>query len=161
MPQPTWSLEKRKLSTLKDYHKNPRTLTQEQEAHLSTSIEKFGLIDKPIINTDGTLIGGHQRKRVLKKLGLKEVECYVPSRTLDKREVEELNIRLNKASGSFDYDKLVNEYDISDLAEWGFNASDFDLNLEVEETEATEPEGKHQCPTCGKKSKLPIKLNHD
>ena len=153
-----WTLEKRKLSSLKDYHKNPRTLTKDQEAHLSTSIEKFGIIDKPIINTDGTLIGGHQRKRVLKKLGIKEVECYTPNRQLDEREVEELNIRLNKG-GSFDYDKLVNEYDIADLAEWGFNASDFDLNLNMDEPQTEEPEGKHKCPTCGKKSKMPLKLD--
>lgn len=151
-----WTLEKRKLKDLKDYAKNPRTMTKDQEAHLSASIEKFGLIDKPIVNLDGTLIGGHQRKRVLKKLGLKEVDCYVPDRQLDEKEVEELNIRLNRG-GSFDYDKLVNEYDISDLAAWGFSASDFDLNLDLHDDKAEEPQGHHKCPTCGKKSKLPLK----
>jgi len=97
-----WHIEKRKISELKDYSKNPRTLSKDQEAHLRQSLTKFGLIDKPIINTDNTIIGGHQRKRTLKKMGLKEIEVNVPSRPLDEKEIEELNIRLNKNTGSFE-----------------------------------------------------------
>jgi hypothetical protein len=62
MPAPTWHIEKRKISELKDYGKNPRILKEDQEIHLRISLEKFGIIDKPIINLDNTIIGGHQRK---------------------------------------------------------------------------------------------------
>lgn len=140
-----WTLEKRKLKDLKDYAKNPRTLTKDQEAHLSASIEKFGLIDKPIVNLDGTLIGGHQRKRVLKKLGLKEVDCYVPDRLLTEKEVEELNIRLNKNTGDFDFDILANQWETLDLLNWGFTADELQIadptetEIEDDSSEVLEP----------------------
>jgi len=148
-----WKLEVRKISSLRDYYKNPRTLTKDQEFHLSTSIKKFGLIDKPIINTDGTLIGGHQRKRVLKKLGLKEVECYVPDRKLTEKEIEELNIRLNKNTGDFDFDILANQFEIHDLVEWGFALNELDVSVEAEKPASQEAEEElNICPTCGQKT---------
>jgi hypothetical protein len=116
----TWKLESRSLKDLKDYSKNPRILTKDQETQLLESLNKYGLIDKPIINTDNTLIGGHQRKRVLKKLGYKQVECWIPSRTLEEKEIEELNIRLNKNTGDWDWDILANEWEFEDLLNWGF-----------------------------------------
>jgi ParB-like chromosome segregation protein Spo0J len=88
----TWHLEKRKIKDLKDYSKNPRKLTVEQADHLKTSLEKFGIIDKPFVNLDNILIGGHQRVKILKKMGHKEIEVYVPDRNLDDKEIEELNI---------------------------------------------------------------------
>jgi DNA modification methylase len=134
----TWNLEKRSLKDLKDYSKNPRTLSVDQEAHLRTSLEKFGVIDKIIVNTDNTIIGGHQRKRTLKKIGLKEVECYVPDRTLTEKEVEELNIRLNKNTGDWDFDVLANQWNIPDLVEWGFSLDDFQIDIEQVEGEEEE-----------------------
>lgn len=148
-----WTLQIRKISSLKDYHKNPRTLTKDQEHHLSTSIQKFGLIDKPIINVDGTLIGGHQRKRVLKKLGLKEVECYVPDRELTEKEIEELNIRLNKNTGEFDFDILANQFELHDLVEWGFALNELDVSVEAEKPASQESEEElNICPACGQKT---------
>ena len=40
-----WTLVTRKLSDLKDYYKNPRSLSKKQHDHLNKSLEKFGLID--------------------------------------------------------------------------------------------------------------------
>ena len=115
-----WKLEKRKVSSLKDYHKNPRKLSKHDAEHLQKSLEKFGLIDKPIINPDGVLIGGHQRKNILKKLKVKEIECWVPERALDEKEVEELNVRLNRATGEWDWEVLGNQWEPDELIEWGF-----------------------------------------
>src|SRR5271163_3469898 len=114
-----WHIEKRKISELKDHPKNPRKISKEQQEHLKTSLQKFGLIDKPIINLDNMLIGGHQRKNALKKLKLKEVECNVPSRLLDEKEVDELNIRLNKNLGEFDHD-ILQHWDKDELISYGF-----------------------------------------
>ena len=130
-----WKLEKRKLSSLKDYDKNPRFLSKDQFEHISHSLNTFGLIEKPIINPDGLIIGGHQRKNVLKKLGVKEVECWVPDRALDDREVEELNIRLNKNTGEWDFDILANEWNLKDLLDWGFTQEELALdNIESMDT---------------------------
>lgn len=152
MPIITWRIEKRKISELKDYHKNARVLSKDQAAQLKASLERFGLIDKPIINQDNTLIGGHQRKSTLKKMGFKEVECNVPDRQLSESEVEELNIRLNRNHGAWDYDTLANEYDPCALVAWGFSAEElFDgVSLIEELKDETESKKKcKKCPECG------------
>ena len=119
-----WTLQHRKLEELKPYPKNARLLTKDEEKQLKTSIKKFGLIDKLIINTDNIVIGGHQRLQILKSLKIKNVECWVPDSILSDEEIEELNIRLNKNSGQWDYDILANEWDAEKLMEWGFNSND-------------------------------------
>lgn len=134
-----WSLKKFKVKDLKDYTKNPRTLSQEQYKHLKISIDKFGLIDKPIVTSEGVIIGGHQRKKILEKSGIKEVDCYVPDRPLQDKEIEELNIRLNKNTGDWDFDILANQWDLSDLVEWGFDPAELLLDP-IEEVESSEDE---------------------
>ena len=149
-----WTIETRNIKDLKDYSKNPRKLTHEQAAHLQVSLEKFGLIDKPIINTDNTIIGGHQRIRLLKKMKHKEVECYVPEQQLTEKEFEELNIRLNKNTGSFDDDLLANEWEPLDLLQWGFNEEHIFGKIDASEQENSENDEKKKkklkmCPSCG------------
>jgi len=81
-----------------------------------------------------TIIGGHQRKHVLEASGVKEIECWIPDRELSDKEVEELNIRLNKNTGSWDFDILANNFELEDLKEWGFEDRELDLNLWVGNT---------------------------
>jgi ParB-like chromosome segregation protein Spo0J len=119
-----WTLEKRKISELTEYAKNPRSLSKEQGDHLKVSISKFGQCEPIVINTDNVIIGGHQRVRILRTIGKKEVDVYVPSRTLSEKEVEELNIRLNKNVGEWDFDMLANAWEPTDLVEWGFTETD-------------------------------------
>jgi ParB-like chromosome segregation protein Spo0J len=138
MTKPNWSLKKVKLSDLKDYHKNPRQLSENQAEQLKKSVDKFGLIDKPIVNQDMTLIGGHQRKNVLNG-EVEEIEVWFPDRSLDEKEVEELNIRLNANTGSWDFDVLANEWKQEELEEWGLEAINFqdysDKNKEIDTDE--------------------------
>ncbi len=130
-----WKLKTFQVKNLKDYSKNPRKLSKHQYEHLKTSIEKFGLIDKPIVTEDGLLIGGHQRKRVLEKSGIKEVECYVPDRVLSDKEIEELNIRLNKNTGEWDFDILANQWEKPDLISWGFTETEIPTMTELDVVE--------------------------
>jgi len=126
-----WTLRQFRLDELTDYYKNPRSLSEKEFKQLKTSLDKFGMIDKPIVNADSanTIIGGHQRKHVLEASGVKECECWVPDRELTAKEVEELNIRLNKNTGSWDFDTLANEFELDDLLEWGFDKGELDLDL--------------------------------
>lgn len=156
MSAPTWSLVKRKAKDLKPHPKNPRRLLTDDAAHLQISMEKFGIIEKIVINTDNQIIGGHQRWRLLKKSGHKEVDCYIPDRTLDEREVEELLIRLNKNSGQFDQDILANEFEGLDLLDWGFKAEELFGSAYEEKKPKGEKEPKENsskklktCPSCG------------
>jgi DNA modification methylase len=126
-----WHIEQRNLSELKNYSKNPRKISKEQTEHLKKSISKFGLIDKPFINTDNVIIGGHQRVQVLKKMGKKNIEVYVPNVTLDEKEMEELNVRHNKNTGEWDFDILADEFETADLIEWGFTPEELQIDIDV------------------------------
>jgi ParB-like chromosome segregation protein Spo0J len=147
-----WHLEKRLIKDLKPHPNNPRQISKDQMRHLATSIERFGLIDKPIINLDNRIIGGHQRVTHLKSEKAKEVECMVPDRILEDKEVDELMIRLNRNHGDFDYDVLANAFDIPCLLDWGFLPDELELSVTDIETDDKpgEPDPKKKtCPNCG------------
>jgi ParB-like nuclease domain len=147
-----WTLRKIPIKELKNHPKNPRQITKEQLQHLSNLIDKFGLIDKPVVNLDMTIIGGHQRIRILKKMKEKVVECWVPDRQLDEEEIDHLCIGLNLNQGTFDYDVLANEWEPLDLLKWGFTEAQLiGFSQEVEEeAEKEKVEKKIKCcPNCG------------
>jgi len=121
-----WNLINKKLSELKEFSDNPRALTQKGLKHLEVSIKKFGIAEPLVINTNGVICGGHGRKKILEKLGIKSVDCYVPEKQLTEKEFKELNIRLNKnIAGEFDFKIFADKFDIGDLEEWGFDKDDF------------------------------------
>ena len=115
---------------------NPRQLTKDQYQGLKDSITRFGLVDPVIVNKHkdrkNIIVGGHQRVKVAKDLGFKDVPCVEVSLTLDKE--RELNIRLNRNTGEWDWDSLANYFDVSDLLEWGFTDDD----LQFKEPELVE-----------------------
>lgn len=152
-----WTLKTLEIGKLTDYYKNPRQLTEKQFKQLKKSLDKFGIIDKPIINADSanTVIGGHQRLNVLRADKVKEVECWIPDRVLTDKEVEELNVRLNKNTGDWSFDVLANEFEFDDLIEWGFDEKDLGLGTdpvpefkEYDESIADDIQ-VCKCPTCG------------
>lgn len=149
-----WSLTEIPIRNLRNHPKNPRQIGKEQFERLGNLVEKYGLIDKPIVNQDMTIIGGHQRVRYLKKKKHKQVKCWVPDRLLSDKEVEELMIGVNKLHGQFDYDILANLFDPIDLLGWGFSERELlDTCKEAEEIlESTSSEKKKKgktCPACG------------
>ena len=152
----TWHLETRKIKDLLANPKNRRYIKKEMVQHLNRSIAKFGLIDKPIITHDGQIIGGHQRINILKKMKVKEIECWVcdDQMPFTQDELNELGIGLNLHQGEFDFDLLANEYEIDKLFDYGFTAEELlDTSLEEilkENRGKKEDEEKQKCPTCGK-----------
>jgi len=119
-----WHNEKRAIRELIPYEANPRQITDKQAKDLKASLAKFGIADPIIINTDNMIIGGHQRKKILETLlGYDpdfQIDVRVPDRELSIDEARELNVRLNKNTGSWDFDVLANEFELPDLIEWGF-----------------------------------------
>lgn len=78
----------------------------EEYKKIKRSIEVFGLVEPLIWNEhNGTLIGGHQRLKVLQELGRTTAPCVVLSIT-DPKQERALNIALNKISGDWDIPKL-------------------------------------------------------
>jgi len=118
----TWSTTTRKLEDLIKNGYNPRTLSESEKKDLEKSVKSFGTVVPVVLNIGSranTLIGGEQRIKVYADLGIAEVECMVPSRELTLKEEQELNLRLNKNTGSWNED-LLKEFDMSLLLDVGF-----------------------------------------
>ena len=118
-----WIREDWSIDRLKEWDANPRKRNPKQYAQLVESIKKFGLSQAIIVNTDGTIIGGHQRTSAAKEAGLKIVPVMIPKKKLTKDEMKELNVRLNKnIAGEWDRDVLKELFgDPEDLAAIGFD----------------------------------------
>lgn len=130
-----WKTEKRKINDLIPYEHNPRQMTEKQNRDLTKSLEKFDLVEIPAINTDGVILAGHQRLRIMQALGRgdEEIDVRVPDRQLTEKEVQEYNIRSNKNTGEFNFDILANSFEIDDLLEWGFKESELDISKKIKE----------------------------
>lgn len=115
-----WQNERRKVADLVPLAGNPRKASPTEEQDLKASLERFNFVDPIIINLDGTIIGGHFRLRLLKQKGIGEVDVRIPDRQLTEVEVKELSLRLNKNTGSWDYDLLADFADIDLLTGVGF-----------------------------------------
>jgi DNA modification methylase len=73
---------------------------------IKRSIKEFDLVEPLVWNEiNGTLIGGHQRLKVLKEMGVSEIQVSVV-KIEDLQKEKALNIALNKVQGDWDYPKL-------------------------------------------------------
>ena len=125
-----WHLETRDIADLKPYDKNPRKFSKLELAKLRQSMKRFDVASPLVINTDGTIIGGHARYQILLSDGVKKVPCMVPDRQLSEKEVQELNIRLNRnIAGDWDWDILQAHFDVGDLFKWGFEENELQFNI--------------------------------
>jgi len=144
-----WIHKKIKVSQLIENPDNPRLLTEKGLSDLEKSIKKFGLAEPLILNADLMICGGHGRKKILEKLNIEYVDCYISEKQLSKKEFNELGIRLNKnIAGEFDFDKLANEYELDDLIDYGFSKNELGLNLENLPITDETKQKKIICPKC-------------
>ncbi len=114
--------KKLKIDTLIPASYNPRKKLKPGDPEfekIKNSIIEFGYVDPIIVNSDMTIIGGHQRWSVLKTLGYTEVDCVVVE--VDKTKEKALNIALNKVTGEWNKELLADlikdlqslDYDVS------------------------------------------------
>lgn len=112
-----------KLSDLIFAEYNPRQLSKEQFQQIKDSITRFGIVDPIIVNSNkdrkNIIIGGHQRVKVALEMGIDTVPCHYIDLSRDKE--RELNIRLNKNTGEWDWSILSEAFDVDELIEWGFS----------------------------------------
>lgn len=127
----TWLTERRKVTDLMPAQYNPRTATEKERQDLNASLDRFNLADPIIINKNNRVIGGHFRLKVLKDRGVQEVDVRVPDRELTDQEERELNLRLNKNTGSFDLELLAN-FPEEMLLDVGFSANELDNIFDLE-----------------------------
>jgi len=143
----TLNLQERLLSELHPADYNPRVALKPGDPeyeNIKNSIEAFGYVDPIIINSDGTIIGGHQRYNVLLDLGYDTTQVVVVDAT--KEQEKALNIALNKITGQWDEEKLVDlliELDLSDIDMQlsGFTFDELEnLKLKFDDDDAQEDE---------------------
>jgi len=111
------------IDTLIPADYNPRRITESDRKDIKASLEKFGFAEPVIVNRHpdrmNVIVGGHQRVTVAKEeLGYTEVPCVFVSLTL--KQEKELNVRLNKNQGRWDFDALQKFFDKDWLKDVGF-----------------------------------------
>lgn len=139
-----WHNEKRFLSELIPYDKNPRKITDKDQARLKKSFKNTGYAETIAIDTDNVIVAGHQRYEILKQRnsGDIEIDVRVPPKKLTKKEFDDYLIASNKDTGEWDFEILTEQFEMEDLLEKGFDTEDFD-NIEVEQIET---EGDDETP---------------
>lgn len=123
------------IGELKPAEYNPRKWDKEASEQLKESLRRFGLVDPFIVNSAperiNVIIGGHFRWQMAKELGFETVPvCYI--NIPDSEKEKELNLRLNKNLGEFDYGLLA-EFDESFLKDIGFDSEELDYIFEDED----------------------------
>jgi len=118
----------RPITSLNPAEYNPRKHTKEQAEQLKKSIERFGFVDPVICNSakerENVIIGGHFRFEIAKELGMTDVPVvFVDIPDIEKE--KELNLRLNKNTGEFDFEKLK-ALDFDVLLDVGFDQKELD-----------------------------------
>lgn len=133
------------IGTLKPAEYNPRKISKEALVQLKESLSRFDLVDPIIVNgaskRKNIVIGGHMRLRAAKELGHKTVPVVYVNLKIEKE--KELNLRLNKNTGEWDFEKLK-PFDLDLLTNVGFSDADLSSawaeNLEAENDEFDEEE---------------------
>ena len=124
-----WHTEKVKVKELVPCEYNPRKITPERLEKLKKSLEKYNLAEIPAVNSDKTIIAGHQRIKVLMDMGRGEdiIDVRFPNRPLTEQEFKEYNVVSNVSVGYWDTDILEECFADIDLLDLGLDVN----NIEV------------------------------
>jgi DNA modification methylase len=132
-----------KISEIRENPSNPRTISKDKFKKLVQSIKDFPemLQARPIVvDPTNTILGGNMRYKACVEAGLDEVPVYVA--TWEEAKNPRFIIQDNASYGEWDYDALANDWDATDLNEWGL-----DLWQEEEEAEGlTDPDEVPEAP---------------
>lgn len=108
---------------------NPRADLQpgdEEYEKIKRSIEEFSLVEPLVWNRrTKTLVGGHQRLKVLRDLGHQRVEVVIVD--MDRAHEKALNVALNRVQGRWDYGLLRDL--LTETGPDGLDSGDLDITL--------------------------------
>ena len=131
----------RKLSELRKLPNNPRVIRNHDFEKLCKSIadnpDYFEA--RPLVLSDRTgelvIIAGNQRFEASKHLKLEKVPTFLIENLTKERE-NEIIIRDNISNGEWNFEELANNWDSSDLEEWGLYVPQEEEEIEEEERPA-------------------------
>ena len=116
-----------KISEVKPNPKNPRLIKDDKFKKLVKSIQEFPdmLNKRPLIvftDVDGkyVVLGGNMRLKACKEIGLKEIPIILADEWTEEQKAEFL-IKDNVGFGEWDWDSLANEWNDSELIDWGLD----------------------------------------
>ena len=139
-----WHTTQLKINELSPFEGNPRQMTDQQAIQLKASLQKFNLVEIPAVNTNGKILAGHQRLKIMQLLGrgAETIDVRVPNRLLTPEEEKEYLLRSNKNTGEWNWDELAN-FDEEVLKNVGFTKEElekgFGFSLKEEKDEVPEP----------------------
>lgn len=118
-----WKTEQRRINDLVPYEFNPRQMSTKEVDALKESLEEFDLVEIPAVDTDNTIIAGHQRIMILmlEGRGEEEIDVRVPNRKLTDDEFRRYNIKSNLIHGSWNIDILAAHFGVDFLKAVGFS----------------------------------------
>ena len=114
-----WTERTVKVKDLQPYERNPRRIGKDAFERLKKSLQDNGYHQRLICQPDLKVIGGHQRIKALKELGIREVAILVPDRELTDDEFRRLIVQDNLAFGEWDIDILSSDFELDELLGWG------------------------------------------
>jgi len=122
---------------------NPRFINDSKFDRLVKSIQDFPemLEKRPIIVDENFIVlGGNMRLKACKKAGLKEI--WIDQVTdWGEEKKKEFIIKDNSGFGEWDWDILMNQWEVKDLYDWGLDIPEIPLeDIEAEEDNYEEPE---------------------
>tara|TARA_R110000851_G_scaffold326315_2_gene494880 strand:+ start:52 stop:639 length:588 start_codon:yes stop_codon:yes gene_type:complete len=112
-----------KISKVKPNENNPRFIKDHKFKKLVKSIQDFPEMLKlrPIVvNKDMVVLGGNMRLKACAEAGLKEV-YILKADELTEQQQREFIVKDNVGFGEWDWDILANEWDNTQLKEWGMD----------------------------------------
>ena len=134
-----------KVEELIPYINNPRN-NNDAVDKVAASIKEFGFKVPIVIDKDNVVVTGHTRLLASKKLGLQEVPCVIAD-DLSPAQIKAFRIADNKVSEYAQWDEDMLKVELEELEEMNFDLdsvsidfSDFDMGLDLEDTE----EGQEQ-----------------
>jgi len=142
-----WTTVQRKVKDLIPLDYNPRKLDDKGRKKLAESLDKFDLVEIPVIDRDNSLVAGNQRVTMLMDAGRGEelIDVRCPNRKLTETELKEYNILSNTHVGIWDVKKLEDVFNDVDIFEIGVDKKEIqairraeDLKLKVKDDEFKE-----------------------
>ena len=129
-----------KVEELIPYINNPRN-NNDAVDKVAASIKEFGFKVPIVIDKDNVVVTGHTRLLASKKLGLQEVPCVIAD-DLSPAQIKAFRIADNKVSEYAEWDEDMLKVELEELEEMNFDLdsvsidfSDFDMALDLEDTE--------------------------
>lgn len=122
--------QKVKITQIKRNPNNPRIIKDNKFHKLVTSIKEFPemLEIRPIVvNKDMIVLGGNMRLKACQEAGLKEAHV-IQADKLTAEQQREFIVKDNVGFGEWDWDMLANEWDNTNLKDWGLDVPKFELS---------------------------------